>query len=402
MICVYDKHTPQDGFNNCGLRILNPVSAYITEELNGKYSYEVTCPMVKDDDSWTFLKPFNLLKSSTGQIFQIYKIITSTSGGVPVITAYADHIWYYLADMFVVHAEDTREAHWAMAHIFKELNRPQGGAYFDFSEDKATLFSHGQGLTDYNFQWSVNLDGMRHYKFDCVPLAYAILGSPDSIVNQWEGYLHRDNFRFSINKDKKEGAVDNAFWLDYGYNCSEVKYTYDFSNQRTEHWAFDGKLERYFAWAQDASPGYFPHQVISAAKYTLAETNWNQEVADLANMCGRYVQEHLDPDKTYEVNFVDPKGTSFDASGWGILRNLRVGDRGWITSIDGVRSEQQIISTKYNDVTERVDSLKLGKFIRSQLHQSRIDDIMYGDDSAARRLDKLEKRMDYFELVKGD
>lgn len=398
MICIYDKHTPQDGFDNLGLRILNPLSAYINEELNGRYNYEITCPMVPDDDSWTFIKPFNIIKSSTGQLFQIDKVVTSTSGGVPVITAYADHIWYYLADMFVIHAEDTRDAWFAMKHIFTELKRPsETGGAFDFSNDKATLFSHGAGLTDYNFDWSVQLDGMHYYKFDCVSLAYAILGSSESIVNQWEGYLHRDNFRFSINKEAKEGSIDNAFELLYGINCTEVKCTYDFSGQITEHWGFGREFTQWYGVSVQPDAGFYPHQVITAARYVVPS-----DTSEIRPLAQRYYSENHPPHKTYEVNFVDPKGTSFEQSEWGVLRGLKVGDRGYVTSLDGDRDEQVIISTRYNDITERVDSLKLGKFLRSQLHESSLDGVTYDDDSASRRLDKIEKRMDYFELVQGD
>ena len=65
MITVHDKHTPQDGFNNCGLAVLHPTSAYITEELNGRYDYEIEMPCLPDDDSWRYLVKYNILKSST-------------------------------------------------------------------------------------------------------------------------------------------------------------------------------------------------------------------------------------------------------------------------------------------------------------------------------------------------
>lgn len=403
MISVFDMHTGQNDFNTCGLRILNPVSAYVTEELNGTYAYEISCPMVSDDDSWQYLQVNYIIKSSQGQLFQIYKVVTQTVNGVPTITAYANHIWYYLADMCVIFTEDSRAAFHAVNELFKPATRP-------LNRDKPftggpTLFSGGYGLTTYNFQWSVNLDGIKHYKFKHCSLAYALLGAPDSIVNLWGGYIHRDNFRFSINKDRKEGADDNAFDLIYGLNCTEVKCTFDISQQVTEHWSFDQFGHKSGRSYSPTEGGPIPHQKITVAEYSVDE-RWEYVIADDEDDCEvynwEYLKENIDPKYTYEVNYVDSKGTSVEDSGWDSLRRLKVGDSGYVTSLDGRREQRTIISTKFNDVTERIDSLKLGKFIHSELHQNRWDKIIADDANASRRLDIVEKRMSYFELLKGD
>lgn len=405
MICVYDKHTPQGGFDNCGLRILNPVSAYIHEELNGLYSYEVSCPMVSDDDSWHFLKPYNILKSSTGQLFAIYKTVTATSGGVPTITAYANHIWYYLADMCVVNAGDFRELYWTMSDLFWPCERNQyreqpftGGP---------TLFSGGAGLTSYDFweggrNFKTDIGGFRRYKFKKCSLAYAILGAPDSVVNLWGGYIHRDNFKFSI-MQRKEGTDDNAFELIYGLNCTEVKHTKDYSKSITEHWGWDQFGHR-AGISVEPDAGTFPHQVITAAEYSVDEM-WENRLEDndgISQYVERHFWDNVGPADTYEVNYVDMHKTSSDDTGWDALRYLKVGDSGYVTSLDGDRQKHSIISVKYNDITERIDSLKLGKFIHSDLHETRWDKIIADDANASRRLDILEKRMNYFEFVKGE
>lgn len=407
MISVFDMHTGQNDFNTCGLRILNPVSAYITEELNGKYDYEVSCPMVRDDDSWTFLKPYNLLKSGTGQIFEIKKVVTQTVNGVPTITAYATHIWYYLADMCVIFAEDTRLPHWAVAHLFEPAYHSRQSRDDPFTGGP-TLFSSGDGLTTYNFSWSVNLgDSMQHYKYKHCSLAYALLGAPDSITNLWGGYIHRDNFRFSINRDRKEGTSDDAFELSYNLNCTEVKRTSDISSQVTEHWAFDqyGHMA-----AQSVVPdnGVIPHQVITAAEYSTDEM-WQYRGNEDGDQISQYLLKYFQDNfwdrfpyaETYDVNFVDSKGTSIE-SAWNELRQLKIGDSGYVTSFDGDRQKKTIISVKYNDITGRIDSLKLGRFIHSELHQNRWDKILADDGNASRRLDVVEKQMSYFELLKGE
>lgn len=108
MITIHGLHTEQDDFNNCGLAVLHPTSAYITEELNGRYDYEIEVPCIHDDpygnnDSWRHIKKYNILKASNGQLFQINNVQFYTNNGVPYVKAYAPHIWYYLSDMLVYH-----------------------------------------------------------------------------------------------------------------------------------------------------------------------------------------------------------------------------------------------------------------------------------------------------------
>ena len=112
MITVYDLHTEQNDFNNCGLAILKPTSAYTTEELNGSYSFEIEVPCVRDDpregryeDTWKCVKMYNILKNSEGQLFQIYKLQYFTQNGVPYLKAWSQHIWYYLADMLTLECQ---------------------------------------------------------------------------------------------------------------------------------------------------------------------------------------------------------------------------------------------------------------------------------------------------------
>ena len=126
MITVHGMHTEQNDFNNCGLAILKPTSAYITEELNGRYDMEIEVPCIPDDpregrneDSWKFIKMYNILKSSEGQLFMIHKIDYSIKNGVPYLRAYATHIWYYLADMLTVECTGRNVAYAAVNHLFE-------------------------------------------------------------------------------------------------------------------------------------------------------------------------------------------------------------------------------------------------------------------------------------------
>ena len=97
------------------------------------------------------------------------------------------------------------------------------------------------------------------------------------------------------------------------------------------------------------------------------------------------------PDSTYEVNFVDMKHTT-KYEGWGELQYMVVGSTGYIT--DAVEtSKQHIIYTKYNDITGRMENIKLGSFKPSDLHRTRWDKMLSGDTAAYRRLDLIESRV---------
>ena len=376
MITIHGLHTEQDNFNNCGLAILHPTSAYITEELNGMYQYEIEVPCIPDDptgrgnDSWKHVKVYNILKASTGQLFQIDKVQYFTRGGVPYIKATAPHIWYYLADMLVFHAEDTRSLYWAMEDLFTERSRlpdPEVGT---------TWFSHGTGLTDYTFDFRhyyipPGESDMRTYKFDYVSLGNAILGNSDSICNLWDVELHRDNFYFSLMR-RKEGTSDGAFYLKYGLNCTDVKYMEDISARKTEVRFHDnGGTTRALSLVPDA--GTFPHQAIAGAHFTYEDPFYKdpQGREPLERDLSDYWATNSGPKYTWEVSYIDFHLTNRET---GYERPLKVGDAGTVEDAFGNRTDDiRIISLKTNDLTGRVEQIKLGSFISSGLHQSRWD-----------------------------
>ena len=385
MITVYGLHTEQNDFANCGLAVLHPTSAYITEELNGRYDLEIDVPCIHDDphgdnDTWKYVRVYNILKASNGQLFQINKVQYYTKSGVPYVKAYAPHIWYYLSDMCVFHAESYTEAYWAMVDLFTERTRgddPHG----------TTWFSHGAGLTDYNFDWSIVGAGERYYKFDYTSLANAILGNSDSICNLWGLEIHRDNFRFSL-RPRKEGTSDGAFYLKYGINCTDVKFTYDSSSRKTELHMHDNGGDT-TAISYDPILGLFPHQAISGAYMTYE----NPSIDLLSQDRGIYWDEVSQIKSTWEVNYVDFHLTDHET---GYERPLKVGDAGTVEDAIGNKTDDiRIISLKTNDLTNRVEQIKLGHFISSGLHQSRWDRkvLATNDTPEGKRVSYLENNI---------
>lgn len=372
MITVYDMHTGQNDFNNCGLAILKPYSAYTTEELNGSYSFEIDVPCVPDDpregrseDTWKYVRMYNILKNSSGQLFQIYRLQYYMRNGVPFIRAWANHIWYYLADMLTLECKGQNNNAWQVVdHLFVPR---------DVHGNGCTWFSEGTGLTSYTFdryinpELVLNQDPVREYNFRNIPLANALLGNSDSVVNVWGGELYRDNFYFRIDK-RKWDAVDDAFELVYGVNCTDVKYMPDTLNRKTEiHASCNGGQ---FPYAKSVIPdlGLFPHQAISGLDFSYENPSYDVLVPDVEE----WWSKNTGWLHTWEVQYVDFRKTNL-GGGWDQTRRIRVGDKGRVRDAFGNEDTQLVIQTKYNDLTGRLESLKLGQFTDSELHRSRWD-----------------------------
>ena len=372
MHAVYDRQTGQNDFLYNGLAVLSPYSAYTTEELNGSYAFEIEVPCIPDDprpgrdeDTWKCIKMYNILKNSFGQLFQIYKLQYFTRNGVPFVKAWANHIWYYLADMLTLECQGQNNRAWQVVnHLFEPRNAEGHGC---------TWFSGGTGLTSYEFdkyidpELELNQNPEHKYNYRNVQLANALLGNSDSIVNVWGGEIYRDNFYFRIDK-RKWDAVDDAFELVYGVNCTDVKYTPDTLNRKTEIHAScnNGKYPYVKSIIPDA--GLFPHQAISGLDFSYEEPSYEVLIPDVDD----WWSKNTGWLKTWEVQYVDFRKTNL-GEGWDQTRRIRVGDKGRVRDAFGNSDTQLVIQTKYNDLTGRLESLKLGQFIDSGLHRSRWD-----------------------------
>jgi len=379
MVHIYDKHTEQNAFDTNGIAIINPQSATITEELNGRYDYQLTAVCDPNDDSWRALKVYNIIKSATtGQLFMIYKVTFSSSGGYPTVTAYANHIWYYMADMFTKFYEDSRSMYWTLVQLFKDKwTDPDGSTYW----------SHGTGLTEYTFTF--NVDGydtssdVKYCKFENVSLAYAILGSPDSVINAWNAELHRDNFSFTISRPK-DASQGIDFEFEYGVNCSEVTFTNDYTDRITELQVYDnfGHFQ-WLSFVPDA--GTFPHQVHVGLALSYDRDDGDKFHDDYSDYWNAYCHST----ESWEVSFVDPAGTD-QYAGWSGADVVKVGDICRIKDAVGNVGTQRVISTKINDVTGRLEQIKLGKFVNAAGHLEKYNRLVSGDDAAYRRIKALE------------
>lgn len=376
MICVFDKFTPQNRFNTCGERILQPLSCESTQVLNGDWSLTMEYLMSDKDDAWRYLVPHNIVRLHNGQLFPIYWMQRKVnSSGLPVVSIRARHIFYYLNDKITRNVEYYGNCY---AHINDIFNQAD--------------FGRGSGFTDYDFTYGSNIGSLKTIKFDGCSIAYALMGAAESVLNLHNGELYRDNFYFSIN-DRMEGCRDNAFNLIHGFNLTEVSETLDYSEMVTDLITEDN-LGHWLRTSLEPGAG-IPHQVLRYQKLSYSDNDENQFLSDTDEL---YLK-NFEPIRTYDVNFVDLRKTN-KARDWQDIERLKIGDTGHIySSMLGNISAQKIIQIKTDEISQRVKSMKLGDFKHNSMHQNKYDLILQNDGSDSRRINVLEAKTAIIEMI---
>ena len=76
------------------------------------------------------------------------------------------------------------------------------------------------------------------------------------------------------------------------------------------------------------------------------------------------------------------------------LENYGIGDSGTVYSnIIGYSDTQRIEEDRFDELSQRMISVKLGSYRNSITNKDRYDKLLNKDDSAGRRLDAIEKNM---------
>lgn len=404
MLNVFDMFTSQDRFfegggnggkRRNGERFLHPQKCESVQDLNGDWSLTIDYIMSDKDDAWKFLRPYNIIMNSQGQLFPIYSVTKKiNSNGLPVLSAKARHIFYYLNDKIVRNVNiDYYACYWAINSIYQNIE-----------------WGYGNDLVDYSFNYYSNLpnDFLKSAKYDGESAAYCLLGGAESIVNLYAGELYRDNFYFSIN-DRMEYCRENAFNLIHGWNLIEVSETTDVSEKITKLEAEDNM--GHSASIARVPDRTFPHQVLKYIKISYSSEkesrNFNSNDPEIyernkAFDTDGYYIENMNANVSYDVNFQDLRNTNL-AKDWQDLERLNVGDYGTVYSqMLDISTEQRVISKTIDEITGRVTKMKLGNFKPSALHISRYEKMLNTDDSNSRRLDNVEDRLKELESREED
>lgn len=320
-IIIYDKSTPQDGFSNNGLAVLEPVSCTITENFNA--SWTVTLEhSVDSSQKWKYIKEFNILKV-LGQLFVIKKTEHSWSGNSGKVVAYAEHIFYYLNDLWIKKGaviagyDGQRLIQNALSHAFTE-NFEGGTGYHFSSNSDITSESSGIEMSTLAYaKWQPTQNAMTPIEF--------LLGN-DGFTANFGGDLYRNNFYFSIN-EKMENAVYNSFDIHVGLNLCGIRRTVDTSSLCTHFTAYDkfgsGVSVRWSAH------GGVPHHIVRSQEFSFGE-NYTESNMDLIGYeAKKYFGLHKEPQIDITVDLEDVKNNP-EYIEFANNPRYRVGDRGRI------------------------------------------------------------------------
>ncbi|OCA97879.1 phage tail spike protein [Clostridium beijerinckii] len=242
MICIYDKKTTKGNFNNNGLGILNePISCYITEELNGDYSLELE--YAGNSKKAKYLEEWNIIKAD-GQLFRIYKV-EKNSEGKNIIKAWAKHIFYDLAYYFI---EEMKAENCSVKTALQKCL--VGDLILIYTVDSDIITANSINVVEKN------------------PVE-AIF----SIINIWGlGQLKRDNFQVKI---LKSIGRDAGVLIAQGKNISGLKFNSDTTSVVTKLYPV-GKngvklTEKYTSVPSWDSEKYPPFPIIKKVEFKEAE-----------------------------------------------------------------------------------------------------------------------------------
>lgn len=219
-ITVYDMLSEKSDFLTNGLAILSPTSARIHEVINGEYSLTLTHPM-DALGKWRFIRESNIVKCQ-GQLYTIKRVEWNhTSDNTGTVTAFCEHIFYQLNDLWIFGDENRNPVQYAYCKsaidgiMSKYVSYDEGEMYrfaFDWSSD----WEWGGANP-----WTFVVDGAGQTPVE------KLIGS-GGIVDEKGGELYRNNFHFSIN-ERMENAQDDAFDLRFGANMKGLRRTVDTS-----------------------------------------------------------------------------------------------------------------------------------------------------------------------------
>lgn len=350
-VTVHDSITVREApdhnydFSYNGLRILMPISCTVTEELNGSYICELE-HAIDDDGAWRSLQENNILSvpilyhgKDTKQLFRILKVVPSLKrkGRSVRVTAY--HIFYDLSARSIVNIEIPS------ASCLSAAQQLYNGVY--------KLPGFVEGLDWYPYTFYSDITDIKPLKFENVLLSDAILGDEYSVVNTFDGQIYRDNFYFSINK-QKEKSIKHPFPIKYGVNMIEVEETVDVSNYLNCLHSYDN----FGNWSDARYVDKYSSlgDIIRTVQFNYEESN----IDKLKEDGGKYFWKYAAPDINLKVSFADLTNHDLYKDFIG-LEGYEAGDTvDVICERINIQRELTIIKTVYDVLRRRKVSIELG------------------------------------------
>lgn len=324
MICIYDKKTTKDNFNNNGLAVLDEcIVAEVTEELNGEYSLYIEYPA--DSRKATHLVELNIIKANE-QLFRIYKVERQQEA-TRRIKVWARHIFYDLAFYFI---ESVNLVNANMKEAIEGTIPPEAQAVFEFSAPERNIY----------------------------PIKLRNINALEGLFNLIEiygGELIRDNFTIEILEKLGE---DKGTTIRYGKNIKGLKAIIDTSEFATRIYPIgDNNLvlqERYIE-AEGEIANILPYPITRKVEFSGCK-----DVEELRELAKKYIKKVANPFINITVELLELSKTK-EYGKYAKLFNMELGD---IVKVEherlGIYSELRVIK-KVTDLLNHINTkIELG------------------------------------------
>ena len=324
MICIYDKKTTKDNFNNNGLAVLDEcIVAEVTEELNGEYSLYIEYPA--DSRKATHLVELNIIKANE-QLFRIYKVERQQEA-TRRIKVWARHIFYDLAFYFI---ESVNLVNANMKEAIEGTIPPEAQAVFEFLAPERNIY----------------------------PIKLRNINALEGLFNLIEiygGELIRDNFTTEILEKLGE---DKGTTIRYGKNIKGLKAIIDTSEFATRIYPIgDNNLvlqERYIE-AEGEIANILPHPITRKVEFSGCK-----DVEELRELAKKYIKKVSNPFINITVELLELSRTK-EYGKYAKLFNMELGD---IVKVEherlGIYSELRVIK-KVTDLLNHINTkIELG------------------------------------------
>lgn len=327
----------------------------VTEEENGVFELELTYSIASNN--FSDIQNNRVVKAKASdelgeQLFRIYYVSNEINGKIYVK---AQHITYDLMDNFVEGVTCTKST---------------------CEQSFQTMLS--KCVYEHNFKGYSDIEHTATYNLNRVNPLEAILGTKGSLLDTYGNgaKLKRDNYNIYLNKSR---GSNNGVTIAYSKNITGYKREIDETGVITCIYPF-AKVQRELGEGDNTTTieetivlperfvnskyiNNYPHAKILAVDYSEREV---KDIESLRTQANKYFQETSKdvPNVNYKVEFVYlHQTTEYEDNNLKELELVGMGDT--VTVIDeriGMNVEANVIKTVFNVLTDRYESIELGRF----------------------------------------
>ena len=327
----------------------------VTEEENGVFELELTYSIASNN--FNDIQNNRVIKAKASdelgeQLFRIYYVSNEINGKIYVK---AQHITYDLIDNFVEGITCTKST---------------------CEQSFQAMLS--KCVYEHNFKGYSDIEHTATYNLNRVNPLEAILGTKGSLLDTYGNgaKLKRDNYNIYLNKTR---GNNNGVVIAYSKNITGYKREIDETGVITCIYPF-AKVQRELGEGDNITTieetivlperfvnsqyiNNYPHAKILAVDYSEREV---KDIESLRTQANKYFQETKKdiPNVNYKVEFVYlHQTTEYEDNNLKALELVGMGDT--VTVIDeriGMNVEANVIKTVFNVLTDRYESIELGRF----------------------------------------